>query len=418
MLRNVASQKVILFAFIPSSGAPKTGDAANLTAYVSKDYGTVTALTDSSATEFDATNAKGMYAFDLTQAETSADVLMFTGKSSTSDVSIVPVVIYTRPPNASLLSIDSAGRMDVIKVAGTTQTARNLGASVLIESGTGTGQLSVTSGVVAANATQIAGVAVSTSTAQLGVNVVQAGATVWGSGAITAGAIAADAITAAKIADGAIDRATFAADTGLQTIRTSTATAGAATSVTLDAGASSVTNFYKYALLYIVSGTGAGQGQFCSAYNGTTKVADVPVAWATNPASGSVIAVIAFGLIPGATGLDAAATRAALGLATNNLDTQLTAINAKTTNLPSDPADASDVAAQITAALTAAVADSIPADGSRPSIAQGIYMLVQFMLERQVSGQTMSVMKPNGTTALYTMLLGDASEPQTVTRAT
>lgn len=43
--------------------------------------------------------------------------------------------------------------------------------------------------------------------------------------------------------------------------------------------------------------------------------------------------------------LDAAGTRSAVGLASANLDTQLSAINSKTTNLPSDPADASDIAA-------------------------------------------------------------------------
>jgi hypothetical protein len=58
---------------------------------------------------------------------------------------------------------------------------------------------------------QIAGADVSTTTAQLGVNAVQAGGTAWGSGAITAAAIASDAITAAKVADGTIDAATFAA---------------------------------------------------------------------------------------------------------------------------------------------------------------------------------------------------------------
>lgn len=42
---------------------------------------------------------------------------------------------------------------------------------------------------------QVAGSAVSTSTAQLGVNAVQAGGTAWGSGAITAAAVAADAGT-------------------------------------------------------------------------------------------------------------------------------------------------------------------------------------------------------------------------------
>ena len=51
--------------------------------------------------------------------------------------------------------------------------------------------------------TQIAGVAVSTSTAQLGVNAVQAAGTAWGSGAITAASIAADA--GAEIADAVWD---------------------------------------------------------------------------------------------------------------------------------------------------------------------------------------------------------------------
>ena len=46
---------------------------------------------------------------------------------------------------------------DTEQVAGTAQTARDIGASVLLSSGTGTGQLSITSGVVAANATQISG---------------------------------------------------------------------------------------------------------------------------------------------------------------------------------------------------------------------------------------------------------------------
>lgn len=53
----------------------------------------------------------------------------------------------------------SAGRPEVntTHLAGTSQTARDIGASVLISSGTGTGQLSVTSGVISANVTQFGG---------------------------------------------------------------------------------------------------------------------------------------------------------------------------------------------------------------------------------------------------------------------
>ncbi len=91
MFKNVASQKVRVFAYDSSTGAPKTGDAANITAYVSKDHGAVTVLGDTSATEADATNAPGSYLFDLTQAETDANVLHFSGKSSTSNIKIAPI---------------------------------------------------------------------------------------------------------------------------------------------------------------------------------------------------------------------------------------------------------------------------------------------------------------------------------------
>lgn len=57
----------------------------------------MTVLGDTSATELDSTNAKGLYTFDLTQAETNGDKLIFSGKSSTSNVTVVPQTIYTVP---------------------------------------------------------------------------------------------------------------------------------------------------------------------------------------------------------------------------------------------------------------------------------------------------------------------------------
>lgn len=113
MFKNVASQKIAVFAFTPADGLPKTGDAANLTAYVSKDAGTVTVLGDTTATEMDATNAPGWYLFDLTQAETNADMLLFTGKSSTAGVKVVGQLIYSTPPNFSTLVINASGAIGV-----------------------------------------------------------------------------------------------------------------------------------------------------------------------------------------------------------------------------------------------------------------------------------------------------------------
>lgn len=57
-----------------------------------------------------------------------------------------------------------------------------------------------TAGIPEVNLKNIANAAVSTSTAQLGVNAVQAGGTAWGSGAITAASIAAGAFLSSKFA--------------------------------------------------------------------------------------------------------------------------------------------------------------------------------------------------------------------------
>src|ERR1700722_18447696 len=102
-----------MLAINVSTGLPVTGDAANQLFYVSKDDGTVTLIAASSGvpTEIDATNAKGLYKLALAQAETNADKLLFTGKSSTSNVVVAPTVIYTVPPFFTTQSIDTIGRM-------------------------------------------------------------------------------------------------------------------------------------------------------------------------------------------------------------------------------------------------------------------------------------------------------------------
>ena len=61
---------------------------------------------------------------------------------------------------------------------------------------------------------------------------------------------------------------------------------GAATTVTLRAGASAVTDFYKNGLISITSGTGTEQSRSITAYDGATKIATVDRAWGTNPIAG------------------------------------------------------------------------------------------------------------------------------------
>lgn len=114
MFKNVAA-KFMVFAFDATTNVPKTGDAANITAYVSKDYGTVTALADTSATEMDATNAPGYYLFDGAQGETNGDCLLVSGKSSTSNIKVIgaPAAIYTRPTTGWLAPTVAARTLDV-----------------------------------------------------------------------------------------------------------------------------------------------------------------------------------------------------------------------------------------------------------------------------------------------------------------
>lgn len=95
----------------------------------------------------------------------------------------------------------------------------------------------------------------------------------------------------ARMGTGVITRDAYAADTGMQSIRSGTAQAGGASTITLDAGASSVDNFYANKKIYITGGTGAGQDATIISYVGSTKVATVHVAWVTNPDNTSTFAI-------------------------------------------------------------------------------------------------------------------------------
>jgi len=97
LYKNVASQKIAIFAWDTANGTEKTGDAGNITAYISKDGAAMAQTNDVNPTELDATNAPGVYIFDLTQAETNCDLFILFAKSSTSNVKIEPVMIYTVP---------------------------------------------------------------------------------------------------------------------------------------------------------------------------------------------------------------------------------------------------------------------------------------------------------------------------------
>ncbi len=94
MFKNVAGQFVIVYARDKSTGAEKSGDAANITARISKDSIDSAASNDANPTEI--ANAPGQYAFLITQGESNCDLFGLAAASSTTDIELLPVIIYTR----------------------------------------------------------------------------------------------------------------------------------------------------------------------------------------------------------------------------------------------------------------------------------------------------------------------------------
>lgn len=166
LYKNTASQKMAVYAYTASTGAAKTGEAAQITGYISKDWGAAAAISDTNPTELDATNMPGWYVFDMTQAETNAEVLIIAAKSSTSGVLIDQYQVVTE---ASLPQTGDA--YAVVNHA-------DYGNAKLVRSTTPANTLTVDASHQALALTN---------------------------------AITNDAITAAAIANGAIDAATFAA---------------------------------------------------------------------------------------------------------------------------------------------------------------------------------------------------------------
>lgn len=87
-------------------------------------------------------------------------------------------------------------------------------------------------------------------------------------------------------------------------------------------------------------------------------------------------------------------------------------------NIQTADRQVNDLVYSATPDLEAIIADSIPADGTRPSIRQALIQLTRFLMERAVVGTTMTVNKENGATASMTFTLDSATDPTAITRAT
>jgi hypothetical protein len=135
MQKNVAGQKIGAQMVSATDGSAFTG---SVTVYVTGDAGTQAAGSVGSGACTHEGN--GYHTYAPAQAETNYDLIAFTFVGTGAIPATVQ--LYTK--------MDA----NVTTIAGTAQTGRDIGASVLLSSGTGTGQLSLSSGAVLLQAAQ------------------------------------------------------------------------------------------------------------------------------------------------------------------------------------------------------------------------------------------------------------------------
>lgn len=75
-------------------------------------------------------------------------------------------------------------------------------------------------------------------------------------------------------------------------LRRNQATAGGASTITLDASASATNDYYTGQTIALVGGTGAGQARRITGYVGSTKVVTVNRAWVTNPSTDTIFRIV------------------------------------------------------------------------------------------------------------------------------
>lgn len=143
MQKNTSGQKIGAQMLTASDGSAFTG---SVTVAVTIDAGTqATGSVGSGACTHE---GNGYHTYAPAQAETNGALLAFTF-TGTGAVPVT-VQVFTVGYDKTAAQVPA----NVTQVAGTAQTARDLGASVLLSEGTGTGQVSLSSGKVLLQATQ------------------------------------------------------------------------------------------------------------------------------------------------------------------------------------------------------------------------------------------------------------------------
>lgn len=244
MRKNTATK--IAFAAYDGNGLPKTGDAANITAYVSKAAAAPAALADTSATELSSTTAPGVYAFDVTAGETNADSLVFSAVSTTVNIKLDPVIAFTELQTGDAFAVVDDSAFGNAKLVRSTTPANTLDVAATGEAGLDFNNIKDATG-----AHTLTNITVPTTTA------------------VTALPAKNDDVV----------------DSG-------TVVAASLSAVQLATSASTTAEFYDSCLVRILTGTGASQARVIVGYS-TGRNATVDRPWTVTPDATSTYAVYA-----------------------------------------------------------------------------------------------------------------------------
>lgn len=223
----------------------------------------------------------------------------------------------------------------------------------------------------------------------------------------------------------------------LVAIRSGTAAGGASGSITLDASASAIDDYYNGC---VVVGTldSAVEARVITDYNGTTKVASVTPNWNTTPDSDDTFIVylpegrqITQALTHNATAIASESGQSTLQSTANAIETDTQDIQGRLpASLVSGRIDCS-VGAMAANTLTAsalnadavaeifgtALTESYATDGAAGTAAQILYLIQAVLTELTISSVTGTVKKLDGSTTAATLTYNDATTPTSVTRS-
>lgn len=309
------------------------------------DDGSDTVLATPTATE--STNRTGVYTF--TQTDRAAGNYLITVSATGINAE------YSLPLTLDTATFWAIERSNVTHIAGTAQTARDIGASVLLSNGTGTGQVKLASGYVSPNWGDVAnpttavgltgttisssqsvasvsgavgsvagGVTVTTNNDKTGYSLSQAFPTNFSSLAITGGG----AVTAGTVSDKTGYSLTQAFPTNFSSLAISGSgevTAGTVSDKTgYSLSQAFPTNFSSLAITgggAVTAGTVSDKTGYSLSQSFPTNFASMAITVGGAVTAGTVSDKTGYSLATAP--LDAAGVRAAVGLASANLDTQL-----------------------------------------------------------------------------------------------